>query len=44
MSKKSFNAEHDYRKTKTGIVTKADAIKKIAKGLSKADKKKMNMK
>ncbi|MEC2400922.1 hypothetical protein ABES35_08445 [Bacillus subtilis] len=44
MSKRDIKAEHIYSKEKKGIVTKADAIKKIAKGLSKADKNKMNMK
>jgi hypothetical protein len=43
MSKKAFNAGNDYSK-KAKPVSKADAIKKIAKGLSKADKNKMNMK
>lgn len=44
MTKRDIKAEHNYKKDKKGIVTKADALKNISEGLAKADKNKMNMK
>lgn len=40
-SKQAFKKAHDYSKDKKGIVTKAEAIKRISKGLSKAQKSSM---
>lgn len=45
MSKKVFKAENDYSKDKNKkVLTRADILKRISKGLKKADIEKMNMK